>query len=122
MQLMQQKVQKSRMTSLPRKSARVSGAATLNQARPGWSKSGARTMPVIAPPHRLLSLPLIRVHGEGAIGRAGMDAAALRPAGGAERGEEGQEMLLARMVALRVGGAPAIVDEIVAAPILDRRC
>jgi hypothetical protein len=35
MQLMQQKVQKSRMTSLPRKAARVSGAGTLNQARPG---------------------------------------------------------------------------------------
>jgi len=48
MQLMQQKVQKSRMTSLPRSAARVSGASTLNQARPGWSKSGARTMPVMA--------------------------------------------------------------------------
>src|SRR5437764_440344 len=73
------------------------------------------------PAETVSSIPLIGVHREGAIGRAGMDAPPLRGAGGAERGEEGQEMLLARVVARRVGGAPAIVDEIVGAPLDDRR-
>src|SRR4051812_40458478 len=59
------------------------------------------------------SIPLVGVHGERAIGCAGMDAAPLRRAGGAERGEEGQEMLLARVVAHGVWRAPAVVDEIV---------
>src|SRR5436190_8255574 len=44
MQLMQQKVQKSRMTTLPRRSRRRKGLAVLSQFTPPWS-SGARIRP-----------------------------------------------------------------------------
>jgi hypothetical protein len=77
----------------------------------GLAKGSQRAADAILP-----SRPLIRIHGEGAVGRAGVDALApgARP-GGAQRGEEGQEMLVARMVARGIGGAASVVDELVGA-------
>src|SRR5260221_9573479 len=92
-------------------------------ASPAWR-------PIMAAPYSVRrradgtrSVPLITVHRERAIGRAGVDAASLRAAScGAQRGEERQEMLLARMIARGVGGAPAVIDEVLGAALGDRPC
>src|SRR5689334_826438 len=101
--------------AFPRKRSIGAASPALSGARSRRVKPRRPRRAQPCPAETVSSIPSIGVHGEGAIGRAGMDAPPLRRARGAERGEEGQEMLLARVIARGVGGAPAIVDQIVGA-------
>src|SRR5260221_1833920 len=87
---------------------------------PGWRTIMATPYSVRRGADGTRSAPLIGVHRERAVGRTGVNAASLRAAScGAQRDEERQEMLLARMIARGVGGAPAGIDEVFGAGLPD---
>src|SRR5260221_847377 len=97
----------------PRSHYRVGAAAESNRAdfgerNPALTK--ARAAPEVARRARLR--PGVSIHGEGAVSRAGVDAAAsCRLPGGAERGQERQEKLLARAGAGGGGGPGRVVEQ-----------